>query len=86
MSGWRGSQSRQSMPVAARTAPTRVRNGTAPAAGAGYTITHAGRQIRFGPVAFWIAVGSVVVMAGWSVATATYFAFRDDLLKGLIAR
>jgi hypothetical protein len=37
-------------------------------------------------VAFWIAVGSVVVMAGWSVATATYFAFRDDLLKGLIAR
>jgi hypothetical protein len=37
-------------------------------------------------VAFWIAVGSVVVMAGWSVATATYFAFRDDVLKGLIAR
>ena len=25
-------------------------------------------------------------MAGWSIATATYFAFRDDLLKGLIAR
>ena len=23
----------------------------------GYTIAHAGRQIRFGPVAFWIAVG-----------------------------
>jgi TolA-binding protein len=56
------------------------------AAGAGYTITHAGRQIRLKPVAFWIAVGTVVVMAGWSVTTATYFAFRDDLLKGLIAR
>ena len=28
----------------------------------------------------------VVIMAGWSVTTATYFAFRDDLLKGLIAR
>jgi len=53
---------------------------------AGYTIAHAGRQIRFGPVAFWIAVGTVVVMAGWSVATATYFAFRDDVLKGLLAR
>ena len=49
--------------------------------GAGYTIAHAGRQIRFGPVAFWIAVGTVVIMAGWSVATATYFAFRDDVLK-----
>jgi len=52
----------------------------------GYTITHAGRQVRFGPVAFWIAVGSIVVMAGWSAMTATYFAFRDDVLKGLIAR
>jgi murein DD-endopeptidase MepM/ murein hydrolase activator NlpD len=72
------------MPVAERGAPSRARSSTAP--GAGYTITHAGRQIRFGPVAFWIAVGSVVVMAGWSAATATYFAFRDDVLKGLIAR
>jgi murein DD-endopeptidase MepM/ murein hydrolase activator NlpD len=27
-----------------------------------------------------------VIMAGWTIATATYFAFRDDLLKGLIAR
>src|ERR1700677_2519112 len=53
---------------------------------AGYTIAHAGRQIRLGPVAFWIFVGTVVIMAGWSVATATYFAFRDDVLKGLIAR
>jgi murein DD-endopeptidase MepM/ murein hydrolase activator NlpD len=55
-------------------------------AGAGYTIAHAGRQIRLGPVAFWIFVGTTVVMAGWSVATATYFAFHDDLLKGLLAR
>jgi murein DD-endopeptidase MepM/ murein hydrolase activator NlpD len=86
MSGSRELQSRQSLPVAERGTPMRARNGTAPAARAGYTITHAGRQIRFGPVAFWIAVGSVVVMAGWSVATATYFAFRDDVLKGLIAR
>jgi murein DD-endopeptidase MepM/ murein hydrolase activator NlpD len=53
---------------------------------AGITIAHAGRQIRFGPVAFWIAVGTVIIMAGWSVATATYFAFRDDVLKELMAR
>ncbi len=52
----------------------------------GYTIAHAGRQIQFGPVAFWIAVGTMVIMAGWSITTATYFAFRDDVLKGLIAR
>jgi murein DD-endopeptidase MepM/ murein hydrolase activator NlpD len=53
---------------------------------AGITIAHAGRQIRFGPVVFWIGVGAVVIMAGWSVATATYFAFRDDVLKELMAR
>jgi len=52
----------------------------------GYTIAHAGRQVRFGPVAFWIAVGTIVIMAGWSLITATYFAFHDDVLKGLIAR
>jgi murein DD-endopeptidase MepM/ murein hydrolase activator NlpD len=55
-------------------------------AGMGFTIAHAGRQIRFGPVAFWIAVGSIVLMAGWSVTTATYFAFRDDVLKDLMSR
>ena len=57
-----------------------------PAAVAGYIFAHAGRQIRLGPVAFWIFVGTVVIMAGWTIATAPYFAFRDDLLKGLIAR
>jgi hypothetical protein len=29
----------------------------------GYTLTPAGRQIRIGPVAFWIMVGVLVVMA-----------------------
>src|ERR1700676_1306282 len=52
----------------------------------GYTFAHAGRQIRLGPVAFWLAVGPVVILAGWSATTATYFAFSDDVLKGLIAR
>jgi murein DD-endopeptidase MepM/ murein hydrolase activator NlpD len=42
--------------------------------------------VRFGPVAFWIAVGTVVIMGGWSVTAATYFAFHDDVVKGLIAR
>jgi murein DD-endopeptidase MepM/ murein hydrolase activator NlpD len=56
------------------------------AGGAGYTLAHGGRQVRFGPVAFWIVVGTVVTMGIWSVATATYFAFRDDVLTRLIAR
>ena len=55
-------------------------------AGAAYTIAHRGRQVRFGPVAFWIVVGTVVILAGWSVTTATYFAFSDDVIKGVIAR
>src|SRR4051794_10011900 len=52
----------------------------------GWTLGHAGRQIRVGPVAFWTIVGSLVVMAGWSAMTATYFAFRDDVLTRLLAR
>ncbi len=52
----------------------------------GYTLAHAGRSFRLGPVTFWIVVGSFVVMAGWSLATGTYFAFHDDVLKRLIAR
>jgi murein DD-endopeptidase MepM/ murein hydrolase activator NlpD len=37
-------------------------------------------------VAFWIVVGTVTVLGMWSAATATYFAFRDDVLTRLIAR
>ena len=57
-----------------------------PRAQAGYTLVHAGKQVRFGPVVFWIVVGTVVVLGMWSAATATYFAFRDDVLTRLIAR
>jgi murein DD-endopeptidase MepM/ murein hydrolase activator NlpD len=51
-----------------------------------YTLGHAGRHVRLGPVTFWIVVGSLVVMAGWSLATGTYFTFHDDVLTRLIAR
>jgi murein DD-endopeptidase MepM/ murein hydrolase activator NlpD len=47
---------------------------------------NAGRQIGIGPVAFWTAVGTVVIMAGWSVVTATYFPFQDDVLARMMAR
>jgi murein DD-endopeptidase MepM/ murein hydrolase activator NlpD len=52
----------------------------------GYTLVHAGKQVRIGPVLFWIAVGSITLLGMWSAATATYFAFRDDVLTRLIAR
>src|SRR5579863_7610240 len=68
-----------------RRSEARTRSASEPARGA-YTIAHAGRQVRFGPVAFWIAVGTVVIMAGWSITAATYLAFRDDVLRTLIAR
>ena len=58
----------------------------ASAAGDGYTIVHAGKQVRFGPVVFWIVIGTVTLLGMWSAATATYFAFRDDVLTRLIAR
>src|SRR5687768_10283377 len=51
-----------------------------------WTLGHGGRQVRVRPVAFWIIVGSLVVMAGWSAVTATYFGFRDDVLTRLLAR
>jgi murein DD-endopeptidase MepM/ murein hydrolase activator NlpD len=52
----------------------------------GYTFAHAGKQVRIGPVLFWAAVGSVVLLGIWSAATATYFAFRDDVLTRLLGR
>jgi murein DD-endopeptidase MepM/ murein hydrolase activator NlpD len=63
-----------------------ARAATAPTANDGYAIVHHGKQVRFGPVVFWIVVGTVVVLGMWSAATATYFAFRDDVLTRLIAR
>jgi len=71
-----------------RTAARRPAGGHAPAAPTqdGYTIVHAGKQVRFGPVVFWIVIGTVTMLGMWSAATATYFAFRDDVLTRLIAR
>src|SRR5689334_5188371 len=69
-----------------RTSPRRTALHQAAPKQAGYTITHAGKQVRFGPVVFWIGVGTVTLLGMWSAATATYFAFRDDVLTRLIAR
>ncbi|HET9716694.1 MAG TPA: M23 family metallopeptidase [Pseudolabrys sp.] len=52
----------------------------------GYTFVYSGHQVRIGPVAFWIVVGALVIMAVWSIATGTYFAFRENVLTRLIGR
>ena len=52
----------------------------------GYTLTHGSRQVRVGPVAFWITVGTLIVMAVWSIATGSYFAFKENVLTRLIGR
>ena len=72
-------------PLARRAGPVK---GSSPivAAQSDYTIAHAGKQIRIGPVLFWIVIGTVTAMGAWSAATATYFGFRDDVLTKLIAR
>src|SRR5262244_3204465 len=53
---------------------------------AGLSLVHAGRQLRIGPIAFWVVVGTLVIMAVWTITTATYFAFREDVLTRLVAR
>src|SRR6476646_4991607 len=66
--------------------PDRPADATVRRWSAGYTRAHAGRQLRLGPIAFWVVVGTLVIMAMWSITTATYFAFREDVLTRLIAR
>jgi len=75
-----GSKANYTRPAARSGASSR---GTAPSH---YTLAHAGRQVRLGPVTFWVAVGSLVIMGGWTLATGSYFAFKDDVLTRLIAR
>src|SRR5215471_4425119 len=69
-----------------RTTARRADSGATARLWSGYTLTHAGRQLRLGPVAFWVVVGTLVIMGVWTITTATYFAFREDVLTRLIAR
>src|SRR5580704_17683997 len=69
-----------------RTPPAALAAAAVLGKGADYTLVHAGRQLRIGPIAFWIVVGTVVIMAAWSITTATYFAFPDDVLTRLVSR
>ncbi len=72
--------------VRVRAAGARTYEVPASRAAAGYTLTHAGRQLRVGPLAFWLLLVALALMTVWTVTTATYFAFREDVLTRLIAR
>ncbi|HVG51110.1 MAG TPA: peptidoglycan DD-metalloendopeptidase family protein [Xanthobacteraceae bacterium] len=93
------SQYRHEEPRSAPAHPAASRTHTAPkprqhhaaqqqhrAASSDYTLAHGGRRVRIGPVVFWSCIGALVIMAGWSLMTVTYFAFKDDVLTRLIAR
>src|SRR5205807_10283364 len=54
--------------------------------GGGYTLAHAGRAVRLRPLTFWFLVALLAGMAAWTITTATYFAFRENVLTGLLAR
>ncbi len=51
-----------------------------------YTLTRGARQFRLRPFAFWLLLAIVAAMGIWTITTATYFAFREDVLTRLIAR
>ena len=88
LEGWAYEYPRAPRPKAAAPAPrpAQAQTHSRPRSKADYTLAYAGHHVRLGPVAFWIVVGSLVVMATWSIGTGTYFAFHDDVLKRLISR
>jgi murein DD-endopeptidase MepM/ murein hydrolase activator NlpD len=51
-----------------------------------HTVASTSHHVRIRPAAFWLAVAAFLIMTGWSVATVAYFAFHDDVLKGLMGR
>jgi murein DD-endopeptidase MepM/ murein hydrolase activator NlpD len=57
--------------------------GAAPTRWAG---SHDARRARLARVGFWLLIGTLAITGAWSITTATYFAFREDVLTGLVAR
>src|ERR1043166_4271897 len=72
-------------PSADRTSPHRASAHHRAKSGSAWTLGHGARQVRLGPITFWTIVGALVAMTAWSLGTASYFAFREDLLTRLIS-
>ena len=47
----------------------------------GYALVHAGRQLLLGPIAFWIMVGTLVIMAAWTVVANIILNLDETLNK-----
>jgi murein DD-endopeptidase MepM/ murein hydrolase activator NlpD len=45
-----------------------------------------GRRARLGAIALWVIVVALLTVGAWSIASATYSAFREDVRAGLITR
>src|SRR5262245_34418780 len=45
-----------------------------------------GRRRRLRAIALWVIVGALLTIAAWSITSATYSAFREDVRAGLLAR
>lgn len=45
-----------------------------------------GRRARLGAISLWVVVGALLTAGAWSITSTTFFAFREDVRAGLIAR
>jgi murein DD-endopeptidase MepM/ murein hydrolase activator NlpD len=51
-----------------------------------HTVNCGRRQFRISPLALWTSASIVTAMTLWTAGSATYFAFRDDMIGGLLTR
>ena len=51
-----------------------------------HTLTRGARQLRLRPLTFWLWLAIMAAMGVWTITTASYFAFREDVLTRLLAR
>ena len=51
-----------------------------------HTLTRGARQLRLRPLKFWLWLAIMAAMGVWTITTASYFAFREDVLTRLLAR
>src|ERR1700676_2503707 len=51
-----------------------------------HTLTRGARPLRLRPLTFWLWLAIMAAMGVWTITTASYFAFREDVLTRLLAR
>src|SRR6476659_8742156 len=51
-----------------------------------HTLTRGARPLRLRSFTFWLWLAIMAAMGVWTITTASYFAFREDVLTRLLAR